>query len=113
MRAEVSGRPAPWRADEAEARARLDRGGGAPGASASFLAGHGRFVQRRRALLGEGASPRVASALANLGVETLAALADETWEGPDGLAVRLARQRWIGEGLIRAVKAQFDAIRAA
>ena len=70
----------------------------------AFRASHAAFVTRRRALVAAGAGPRLASALANVGVGSLEALSGEVWEGPGGLCERLARSPRVGAHLLTAAE---------
>jgi hypothetical protein len=78
----------------------------------SFKASHAAFIERRRALVAAGADPKLASALANAGVENVEFLSGETWEGSGGLRERLAGARLVGHGLLVAAEAFLRRARA-
>jgi hypothetical protein len=71
----------------------------------AFRAGYDRFMQFRARLVDEGVSPALASALANLGFDSLEALQREVWGGPGGLGVRLSQRRLVGPVQLEAAKA--------
>jgi hypothetical protein len=73
-----------------------------PDRLAVFRAGYDRFMQFRARLVDEGVPPALASALANLGFDSLAALQHEVWGGPGGLGVRLSQRRLVGPVQLKA-----------
>jgi len=81
-------------------------------AAQDFQARHELFLQARRRLCAEGASPRLASALANLGIDSLAALQLYPWDGPGGLRLRLVGRRLVGPRLLREARRFHDQLRA-
>jgi hypothetical protein len=70
----------------------------------AFRAQHAAFVKRRRILTAAGADPRLASALANLGIESVEMLRAEAWEGPGGLRERLTKCRLVGDHMLQAAE---------
>jgi hypothetical protein len=64
----------------------------------------------RARLIAEGVSPSLASALANLGVDSVDALEHEVWDGPDGLGFRLSQRRLVGPVQLKAANALLDQV---
>ena len=70
--------------------------------SSDYQSRHAAFVAARRTLVAAGVPPRLASALASVGVRDLDDLRRQRWTGRKGLRAKLESQRLVGPSTLQA-----------